>query len=196
MKVPRWSHVVTKGLSALHKSLSLITKGIQDQKVGGKPIPKINEVNFYFGIVGRKSFSEMLCFNIKGCISKVKAVTLAIFAKKQVLEKSYYSIKAKIAKTIQYQYEIQGRKILDFIHNILLGGKKDFFIADCLVQTQGRKLKKLNVQTPVLAKKSFISNSFSPIKGAKKINSQEKILVKGKKDIYDILLALNMVRKI
>lgn len=179
MRRPRWSHSFTKGVQFIRKSLGLATKGVQDQKLGGKPIPYTQAYERIITIVGKKEFSTKLKLNIRGLFAQAVFSSYKIYAKKTTTFNRINKIKGIISKSNDREFRIKGTKQFLYKNTNKVLGKRLF-----------------NFNKDLIAKgtKSFDFQNRTLVKGIKQINRIEQKTIKAKKDIMPILVALDLIK--
>jgi len=192
MKRPRWTHEFTKGIQAIRKTLSLVTKGIQDQKIGGKPIPYTEGFEWDLWFVAAKRFDYKIFYSLLGKVrsklNRIYAIKLGVtkdfrFDKQiitKVLSELNTSINLLAKKRFNYKkdYNLNVSKRLDYKNNYDLTAQKRFDLDNNLWMQ---------------CSKSFDINQDLLIKGKKRINFEITKDIKIKKDITPILVALDLM---
>lgn len=177
MPRPRWSHELTKGFTAIRKGLSLVTKGIQDQKIGGKPVGRANSIQLIIRVNGLKEF-------------KVKKSWLMVGVSSVILNKLLNLVGTKRYNLVQ-NYRLEAI-MLDSLKSIIeVIGTKQF---KNRLDTDIKGIKQFNtsLDRDILGIKRFNINKSMEIAGVKQINLLEKRTIKAKKDITPILTAIGL----
>jgi len=188
---PYTTNFTTRGYSALREALSITTKGYLDTKVGGKPVPSMSGFTLIFDIVGTKEFALQEIYQIIGQRQYIQTQIFALNGIKQFSLTNIYDLTGirsrlintskEIWGTKQFQldtgnrFSVQGIKAIGQYYNWLLTGTKQFDV---------------NVIKEMIGIKQIGMNLRKPIRGIKKMNHENVIMVEGKRDLTPIHTAL------
>jgi hypothetical protein len=177
MPRPRWSHQLTKGFTAIRKSLSLVTKGIEDQVVNGKPVGRVNSIQLIIRVNGLKEFKFKKRWLMVGVSSLVITKLLNIFGIKEYNLKYNYRLEAIVLHSLKSITEIIGTKQFKNRLDQDIKGIKQF---------------NLNLDRDIFGIRQSEIHKEMEVAGVKQINLLEKRTIKAKKDITPILTAIGL----
>ena len=177
MPRPRWSHELTKGFTAVRKGLSLITKGIQDQKIGGKPVGRANSIQLIIRVNGLKEFKFKKSWLMEGISSLVLNKLLNLVGTKQYNLKYNYRLEAIVLNSLKSITEIIGTRQFKNRLDTDIKGIKQF---------------NLNLDRDIFGIRQSEIHKEMEVAGVKQINLLEKRTIKAKKDITPILTAIGL----
>ena len=192
MRRPNWSHIFTNGFTAIRKSIALVTKGIIDQKLGGKEKVKvILFIEKLFKIKGIKSFEVELIYEIRGNKLYTFESTLILVGKIMIPLEKECLIKALLQRQSINIIKLLGKKEFETSYYLNLNGRKRFNLIENL-NINAIKRFYFALNKPLIARKLFNIVENRKLNGCKEIDIDNQLLVKGKRDINNILTALDM----
>lgn len=205
---PRGQSLITKGIQAFRKGVSLATKGVLDRigikAPGGEPEIKTND--WIFKIKGIKQFQARFSFVCLG--TKVTALEkiISFLGKKLINSELNVLIKAILQSSLKYDTKFIGRKFIPvktyiellgqkFIPSELgleLSGIKEILNSEDFL-IKGAKQYNFDLESSAIGIKQFIFNKKIDTQGIKELDYNQTTLIKGKRDITPILVALDML---
>ncbi len=192
MRRPNFSHIFTRGITAIKKSLALATKGLLDQKIGGKQYIKV--VLFteeLFEIKGIKSIEFELIYDVIGRKITNFSHDLFLNAVKLSTIENKYLLNAILKRQLLEIDTLVGQRQFKLRDKIILNGLKNITISNEL-DINGAKRFDFNIDKNIVAKRRYSFIDTKELFGLKTIDKENIILVKGKRDIANILVALDL----
>ena len=195
MRYPRWSHILTKGFTAVRKGISLITKGILDQKLGSKPIPfqHVRAFDIQFIVQGRKQYEYKDIYAIIGKKQFSYIEILNIIGKKTLELEKTITARALIAQQFALSFNLTGKKQNTVDELLMTVGNKNFNF-DKKYKTLGNKEYDYYNTKNLVASKKYNYNVKKEFIGNKKLDIDSNLNIKGKKDITNILVAVGLLK--
>jgi len=205
---PRGISLISKGILAFKKGIALITKGVLDDIIrvrGGQPG---REVSWFWDIIGIKKFAFRKIYEIIGIKKFTFVYRLTIVGKRAKPVATIFAMKAIKRKKLDIPLQLAGAKVFGFNKELLLrlagtregifllreidiGGYKRYEFEDYL-DLAGIRAFDFGIKHPMLAQKTVDFKNRRKLKGTKELHTDNKILIKGKRDIKNILIALDM----
>jgi hypothetical protein len=207
---PRGQNLITKGILAFVKSVSLATKGILDELVakkrGGESLPrsreyifliqgkKLIDVKFIYNIIAIRQLVEMYEFFLKGKKELVLYNEFLIQAKKITDFINEYYLRGIIYKIYSYITNINGIKEFTFQNELDLAGRKETKQEEELILA-GIKQYDFNLEEEILGTKQISLETGIDMSGTKETKLDNELIIKGRRDITSILFALDLLEE-
>jgi hypothetical protein len=202
---PRGISLITKGILAIKKSISVATRGMLDDLLGGGQ-SQIKTEEWTFNIIGEKVFWQLYNYSLTGKRLTSKELEFNLFGKRLSQFETIYNIQAFLQSILTYESLIWGRRQFLFVNNLVLSGIKEceniqeIDILATREQILTDKMlvcgaKQFNIEDSILFTGTRQYNTLKSIdiEGTKEINSNNNLLIKGKRDIKPILVALDLL---
>jgi hypothetical protein len=183
--------LITKGIQALCKGVSISTKGVLDcvrvRVGGGQPYIRPFEITLW--LVGKKQFAFEKRYNLVGRELFGLDKKYIIIGKKEFKLNKFYNIKAKVLRSAIYRLLLEGQKKGVFLEDFTVGGRKGYNI-NTELELAGNKKYNMDLEIAMVGNKSFNYNKEIALVGSKKIEIDKNMEISGKRNIKNILMAL------
>jgi hypothetical protein len=194
---PNPLNLITRGLLGINKAISLITKGFLDELEKIAILRGLRKIRGYafdlhYNVIGKKAFSKAFIYNIIGTKLFELVRQFALKAKKSIKSVFASLIQAKVQTPFALKTSINGqigRKINSSLNISGIKATKHFVE----LEMAGVSQTFFSQENYVKASKSFLTLYTSMIQGIKKTNKIQDINIKGKRDITNILVALDLI---
>ena len=189
---PKFTHVATKGIISLRKSICLATKGIIDQIKVAKPIPRGGILDIYFPVYGLKAYpvyAELIIIGTKSTEAEKIAV---LIGQKRTDFANEYRLRATLLKELTTFSGLVGAKSFNLEQDLVLSGTKEFELAKNLFLS-GVRQHLFNLETGIVARRLYPLIEQSELIGSKRMTIDTEIPLEGKQDNTNILVALDMI---
>jgi hypothetical protein len=189
---PTGQSLVTKGIQAIAKSISLSTKGVLDQLVRkGAESRRREFFEKTFPIIGIKEFSLALQYSIVGQKVTTTTFLLDILVKvaRPILTEVF--VRAVLSRKINEERFVRASRLEKFsaLHAII--ARKQFGL-NTKSLLFGKKIIQLSENAEIKGIKEYSLNTASAIVGKKATTLHNDKIITGKRDIKNILLALDI----
>ena len=193
MRRPDIKHIITKGILALRKGISLVTKGIIDQKIGGKERVGVTIfIEELFKIRGIKSFEFEFIYKIQGNRVNRLVHVFALSGKRTTPIEEEYLVKALLERQLTNITELIGKKEFETAQELGLTGRKRFDLIEDL-NIAGTKRFDFDLDRQITASRLFNIVENKKLIGKKEIDIDDRMLVKGKRDLTQIMEVLDLI---
>lgn len=189
---PKFTHIATKGIVSLRKSICLATKGIIDQIKVAKPIPRGGILDIYFPVYGIKAYpiyAELIIIGTKSYETERVAV---LVGQKQTSLAREYALRATLLKELTTFSGLVGAKSFSLENELVLSGTKKFELARNLILS-GTRQHLFNLEKGIVARRLYPIIEKSELVGSKQMVIDTEIPLEGKQDNTNILVALDMI---
>jgi hypothetical protein len=194
--------IVTKGMlpQSCSNTVSLVTNGYLDEGVlqvirrgGGQ---QGVDFELLVELVGRKSFVLDLKYELEGSVIAELVKELAVSAFNSFPYEQTSELRARIAREFFAQYDVTGIKVSELQEALILIGTKELH-SIAKLEVEGKQffgdVTTLELRREITGKKVNNIVLASDVTGKKLTNMNKKIEVKGKRDITNILIALDLL---
>lgn len=202
---PRGLSLITKGILAIEKSISLATKGVLDYWVrGGQAQIKTEE--WTFKVIGTKIFEQLYNYHLLGRIENIEESIFTLSGRRLLDFQTDYNIKAVLQSTLNYDSLIWGRRQFLLFSDLQIAGiKENRFNKNFEILALKENI--LNDKLLIYGTKQYDKEFSSECNGIKEINSElilntigtkelqiaSSLNIKGKRDIKKLLFALDLL---
>lgn len=190
--IPFGRNLLSKGLLALRKGVSLATKGMLDayRRIVGHAYEERYGFKRCISVVGRKAFKFEFCNLVKGCKEFKLEEYFNLIGLKSFLFKTTKDITSKLASIYKELYiiDIKGKLQTIFEQNLALAGSKEFSLY-FEKGLYGKKQLELEIKKEIIAKKLYEFTTKKELKGIKQIELEKSYSISGKRDIIPIIMA-------
>jgi hypothetical protein len=203
---PRGLSLISKGILAIKKSISVATRSMLDELLLGGGQAQIKTEEWTFNVIGEKVFWQLYNYSLTGKRTTSQKLELNLFGKRLAHFESAYNIQAFLQSILNYESLIWGRRQFLFINDFALHGTKEceniqeIDILATREQILTDKMlvcgaKQFNIEDSILftGTRQYNTLKLIDIEGTKEINSHNNLLIKGKRDIKPILVALDLI---
>jgi len=197
---PNARSLITKGFLGINKAISLLTKGLLSELeqrilrryIRGKRKIKGYAFELHFNVIGQKAFSKVFAYYIIGVKLFEVVRQFALKAKKSIKSIFDSLIQAKVQTPFALKTNIAGISGQKLETNLNISGIKSTKHNAELVMS-GVSQSSFLQENFVMASKSFSKLYTSAIQGIKKTNTEQDVKIRGKRDITNILVALDLI---
>lgn len=192
MRLPKFSHIFTRGITANRKGMALATKGIIDKKIGGKPIPPVFETEDIIKLKARKIIDKIDCYTILGKKEIKIYKVFALMGRKTIVERNGYLVKALVVRETIDRVILKAKKLFELEETLDLSGKKIYNELEKM-SLYGSKIFNESDINLIIGKKVFNVSEQKKLLGLKTIEENNIVFLKGKKNITNILEVLDLI---
>lgn len=178
MRRPKIVNVWAKGVQAIKSTLGLSTKGIQDQKIGGKPLPYSRGFERTLWVIAAKRFDSRHIYSLKAKLNRGIRISYKTVASVINNFNKKTKVYSKINRPLNSSLIIKANKTINYNNRLSIASKKQFKI-EKLINVKSNKVFRIN--------KNLL------ISGKKITNFRTNKIVKAKKDILPILIAAGLL---
>jgi hypothetical protein len=190
--IPYGRNLLSKGLLALRKGVSLATKGMLDvyRRIVGHAYEERYKFKRCISVIGRKAFSFEFCHLVQGFKKFKLKEYFTLIGLKSFLFKLKKNITSKLASVYKELLfiDIQGQVQTIFEHYLALSGNKEFSL-HFEKSIYGKRQLELSIEKEIIAKKLYEFAIGKELKGIKQIELEKSYSISGKRDIIPIIMA-------
>lgn len=210
---PRGQNLITKGILALVKSVSLATKGILDELVtkrkgGHGQEPRLRPREYVFWIEGKKLIDIQSFYNIMAIRQVSELYEFIVNGKKEFYICGKILIQAQKLMNYINEYYLRGFIYKIFTHTSSINGIKEFSFKDDIdiagiketiqekeLVLSGIKQYNFNLNEELYGTKQTSLETGIDMSGTKETKLDNELIIKGRRDIISILFALDLLEE-